>query len=157
MRSSPWVLQLITFATIRTTKSQLEIQTIHIIKSHLTLLWNDRREKKNGSTDHLLTAELQIFDNFKKNPKTSQFKYRSHNRTTYRIYNILRQKRAKAAWNWSESLKVQDSCLLQLHLMSVFFRSNTDFCSTIANTSQNMPRTLQAQSHFTFLMKCTSN
>lgn len=67
MRSPTSVLQLITLATIQTIKLQLEIYTIHIIKeSHLRLLENDRRQKKNGSTDHLLTAELPIWDNLKK-------------------------------------------------------------------------------------------
>lgn len=68
MRSSTWVPQLITFATIQTIKSQLEIYTIRNIKElHLRLLENDRRQKKNGSMDHLLTAQLWIWDNLKKN------------------------------------------------------------------------------------------
>ena len=72
IRSSTWVLQLITLATIQTIKSQLEIHTIHIIKeSHLRLLENDGRQKKNGSMDHLLTAELWIWDNLKKNNLTA--------------------------------------------------------------------------------------
>lgn len=67
MRSSAQVLQLIISATSQTITSQLEIYTIHNIKeSHLRLLENDRRQKKNGSVDHILTAELQLWDNCKK-------------------------------------------------------------------------------------------
>lgn len=110
MRSSTWVLQLITLVTIQTIKSQLEIHTIHIIKeSHLRLLENDRRQKKNGSTDHLLTAELRIWDNLEKKKSHGD---PSHNGTTYSINNILRQKRAKVAQSRSESFKAQDSHVL---------------------------------------------
>lgn len=63
MRSSAQVLQLIISATSQTITSQLETHTIHNIKeSHLRLLENDRRQRKNGSVDHILTAELQLWD-----------------------------------------------------------------------------------------------
>lgn len=85
------------------------------------LLENDRRQKNNGSMDHLLTAELLIWDNLKKIIMPSQFKYLSHKRTTYRINKILRLKWAKVAWSCSESFKAQQSHMLWLHLMSDFF------------------------------------
>lgn len=64
MRSSAQVFQLIISATSQTITSQLEIYTIHNIKEwHLRLLENDRQQKKNGSVEHILTAELQLWDN----------------------------------------------------------------------------------------------
>lgn len=160
MRSSTWVLQLITLGTIQTIKTQLEIYTIHIIKeSHLRLLENDRRQKKNGSMDHLLTCWVTNMGQLKKKKQIPWwFEYPSHSRTTYSINNILRQKRAKVAWSWWESFKAQDSRVLWLHLMSDFFHKQYWLLHSMrANTNQITPRTSQAQSHFAFLMKCTSN